>query len=99
MASICLQKYLPFSSESDKDFLDKLCEYFTKLIFETVEIKYEYVEGEDVPEGDIPFSAIKNTIIEGKKADSDLLCMFCGADIWELLLIIICIVIFYKILK
>ena len=73
-------KVLPFKSEADKDFLDKLCGYFTKLIFETVEIKFEYVEGEEYPEGDIPFSAIKNTIIAGKKADSDLLCMFCGAD-------------------
>ena len=45
-----------------------------------MEIESKNVEGEEYPEGDIPFSAIKNTIIAGKKADSDLLCMFCGAD-------------------
>ena len=45
-----------------------------------MEIECKNVEGKEYPEGDIPFSAIKNTIIAGKKADSDLLCMFCGAD-------------------
>ena len=45
-----------------------------------MEIESKNVEGKEYPEGDIPFSSIKNTIIEGKKADSDLLCMFCGAD-------------------
>lgn len=49
-----------------------LCEYYTKLIFETVKVDIE---------DEIPLELIKFTIINGKNADGDLLCMFCGADI------------------
>ena len=48
-----------------------LCEYYTRLIFKVV--------GKELDE-EIPFSAIKEAILS-QKEDSDLLCMFCGADI------------------
>ena len=48
-----------------------LCEYYTRLIFKVV--------GKELDE-EIPFSAIKEAILD-QKEDSDLLCMFCGADI------------------
>ena len=52
------------------DFLDMLCEYFTRLIFEAV--------GVDI-ENEIPMGLIKKAVLEGN-SESDLLCMFCGAD-------------------
>jgi hypothetical protein len=48
-----------------------LCEYYTRLIFETCEI--------DINE-EIPMQKLKDVIIGGSE-ESDLLCMFCGADI------------------
>jgi len=33
IARVVLEGYLPHESENDKEFLDKLCDYFTKLIF------------------------------------------------------------------
>ena len=62
--------------------MEKLCSYFTKLIFQTVDAEFDDSDPNELPSGEIPFTEIKRTIIEGKKADSDLLCMFCGADIW-----------------
>lgn len=50
--------------------MDVLCEYFTRLIFECVEIDIE---------DEIPMGKIKETIIGGNE-NRDLLCMFCGAD-------------------
>lgn len=47
-----------------------LCEYFTRLIFECVEIDID---------DEIPMERIKEAILSGNK-ESDLLCMFCGAD-------------------
>lgn len=50
--------------------MDVLCEYFTKLIFQAVDIDID---------DEIPMGKIKETILGGNE-DSDLLCMFCGAD-------------------
>lgn len=46
LSKVCLSKYI---SNSD-DFLDMLCEYYTRLIFKVVEKE---------PNEEIPFSAIK----------------------------------------
>ncbi|CAD8127638.1 unnamed protein product [Paramecium sonneborni] len=67
LSKVCLSKYI----QNTDDFLDMLCEYYTRLIFKVV--------GKD-PHEEIPFSAIKQAILD-QKEDSDLLCMFCGADI------------------
>ena len=48
-----------------------LCEYFTKFIFNAVDIDID---------DEIPMEKIKETILLENK-DSDLVCMFCGADI------------------
>lgn len=68
LAKICLKKFV---TEDMTSFLDDLCHYFTKLIFQAVGVD---------PTSDIPLKAIKKTILSGNQ-DSDLLCMFCGADI------------------
>lgn len=70
MTRICLSKYIQPKSEDD-DFLDVLCEYFTRLIFNTV--------GASLDE-EIPLERIKEVILSGDD-NSDLLCMFCGADL------------------
>ncbi|CAD8108577.1 unnamed protein product [Paramecium sonneborni] len=67
LSKVCLSKYI----QNSDDFLDMLCEYYTRLIFKVVEKE---------PHEEIPFSAIKDAILN-QKEDSDLLCMFCGADI------------------
>ncbi|CAD8106859.1 unnamed protein product [Paramecium primaurelia] len=67
LSKVCLSKYI----QNSDDFLDMLCEYYTRLIFKVVEKE---------PHEEIPFSAIKDAILQ-QKEDSDLLCMFCGADI------------------
>lgn len=67
LSKVCLSKYVVNS----EDFLEMLCEYYTRLIFKVV--------GKEVEE-EIPFEDIKQAILEGRE-DSDLLCMFCGADI------------------
>eukprot|EP01017_Pseudomicrothorax_dubius_P007121 TRINITY_DN12159_c0_g1_i1.p2 TRINITY_DN12159_c0_g1~~TRINITY_DN12159_c0_g1_i1.p2 ORF type:complete len:104 (+),score=12.52 TRINITY_DN12159_c0_g1_i1:279-590(+) len=68
LCKVCLSKFI----ESEHDtFLDELCEYFTKLIFESVKIDIDQ---------EIPLNTIKQTILSGHP-DSNLLCMFCGADI------------------
>ena len=33
IAKVVLERYLPHDSDNDIEFLDKLCNYFTKLIF------------------------------------------------------------------
>lgn len=47
-----------------------LCEYFTRLIFDAVDIDIE---------DEIPMDLIKKAVLDGN-TESDLLCMFCGAD-------------------
>ena len=49
-----------------------MCEYFTKLIFETLEVNINE---------EIPLKKIKDAILSGGP-NSELLSMFCGADIW-----------------
>jgi len=68
LAKICLKKFI---TDKGDEFLDDLCEYFTRLIFESVNISVDE---------EIPLQAIKEAIISGN-AESDLLAMFCGADI------------------
>ena len=60
-----------------------ICSYFTKLIFETVKVPYEenLQDPNEDPDGEISLTEIMKTIIEGKNAETDLLCIFCGADI------------------
>lgn len=69
LCKICLGKFI--KSEENETFLDDISEYFTKLIFSAVDIDIE---------SEIPLSKIKETILSGN-TESDLLCMFCGADI------------------
>lgn len=68
LCSVCLSKFI--NEENDKEFFKELVDYFTKLIFNVV--------GFDIKE-EIPLAKIKETIISGNE-ESDLLCMFCGAD-------------------
>lgn len=82
LCKICLSKFI---SEKESDhFLDDLCEYFTKLIFGAVGIDIE---------DEIPLTTIKEAILSVERLlfsilkafikgneESDLLAMFCGAD-------------------
>jgi len=52
LCKICLSKYI---KEEGDNFLDDLCEYFTKLIFSSVQI--------DLSE-EIPLNTIKSAIIQ-----------------------------------
>jgi hypothetical protein len=52
-------------------FLEELCFYFTRLIFQSVGIDQSK---------EIPLSAIKEAILRGD-SESELLTMFCGADL------------------
>lgn len=70
LCKICLEKYIKTNDGNDQ-FLDDISNYFTRLIFAAVEI--------DIEE-EIPLEKIKETILSGN-VESDLLCMFCGADI------------------
>lgn len=70
LCKICLGKMVKSDNE-DNAFLENISEYFTKLIFAAVEVDIE---------SEIPLEKIKETILSGN-AESDLLCMFCGADI------------------
>lgn len=72
LSKICLSKYISVLTKDGEEFLDMLCEYFTRLIFKIVDIDID---------DEIPLEKIKETILEGNE-DSDLLCMFCGADMW-----------------
>ena len=69
LCTVCLSKYM--NQTNDPQFFEGLAEYFTKLIFNAVEV--------DITE-EIPLQKIKDAIVE-RKPESDLLCMFCGADI------------------
>jgi len=55
-----------------------MCEYFTRLIFESVHLPLD---------SEIPLQLIKNAIKNGHE-NSSLLCMFCGADIWQKLILL-----------
>jgi len=68
LAKVCLKKFI---ADAEDGFLNDLCEYFTKLIFSSVGIDMD---------DEIPLQAIKEAIISGNQ-ESDLLAMFCGADI------------------
>lgn len=68
LCSVCLSKYI--NEENDPRFFKELVHYFTKLIFNVV--GFEFKDG-------IPLSKIKEKILAGNE-ESDLLCMFCGAD-------------------
>ncbi|KAM3134789.1 hypothetical protein pb186bvf_013114 [Paramecium bursaria] len=68
LAHICLGRYI--KSDQQK-LLEQLCEYFTKLIFETLEVNINE---------EIPLKKIKDAILSGGP-NSELLSMFCGADI------------------
>ena len=70
LCKTCLAKYIK-TDEGDEAFLEDISNYFTKLIFASVSIDIE---------SEITLSKIKQTIISGN-VESDLLCMFCGADI------------------
>ena len=70
LTKICLSKYIHVKDEND-DFLDMLCEYFTRLIFQAVDVPMDQ---------EIGLEKIKEVILSGND-DSDLLCMFCGADL------------------
>ncbi|CAD8183694.1 unnamed protein product [Paramecium octaurelia] len=67
LTRICLSKYI----KDDCQLLDLLCDYFTKLIFETLEVDKN---------DDIPLEKIKQTILDGGE-NCQLLSMFCGADL------------------
>lgn len=74
---LCIGKYIRDDEGKNDGFLSKLCDYFTKLIFQVVNSH----ENPD-PENDIiPLPKIKEAIVNGQKEDQELLCMFCGADI------------------
>lgn len=68
LCSICLSKFI--NQENDPNFFSELAEYFTKLIFNSLNVNIK---------DEIPLSKIKETILSGN-VESDLLCMFCGAD-------------------
>ena len=67
LSKLCLSHYV----KNQGEFLDVLCEYYTRLIFQIVNKELT---------DEIPFSEIKRAIIENR-SDSDLLLMFCGADV------------------
>ncbi|CAD8072111.1 unnamed protein product [Paramecium primaurelia] len=67
LTRICLSKYI----KDDCQLLDLLCDYFTKLIFETLQVDKN---------DDIPLEKIKQTILDGGE-NCQLLSMFCGADL------------------
>lgn len=55
----------------DGNFLDKLSDFYTKIVFDSVMVDYEK---------EIPLELIKHEILQ-KNENSNLLLMFCGADI------------------
>lgn len=74
LTRICLSKYIKVYIQNNQDdcqLLDMLCDYFTKLIFETLGVNKD---------DDIPMEKIKQTILDGGQ-NSELLSMFCGADL------------------
>lgn len=65
---LCLNKYMHIS---DCTFVEELAKFFARFIFEVCEIELD---------DEIPITKIKTLISEGHP-DSNLLCMFCGADV------------------
>ncbi|KRX07632.1 hypothetical protein PPERSA_11181 [Pseudocohnilembus persalinus] len=70
LAKDCIGNYI--QSDENDEFLNELCEYFTKLIFQLCETPLDE---------EIPLKLIRRTIIKGQNEDNTLLCMFCGADV------------------
>ena len=68
LSMVCLGKYI---ASDDEGFLEDLANYFAKLLFETCDVDMEE---------EIPFDVIKDLILNGHP-NSNLLCMFCGADL------------------
>lgn len=55
---------------ADKKFLEDIANFFTRLIFDSVNVSYEK---------EIDFYDLKDIITKGHP-NSDLLCLFCGAE-------------------
>ena len=73
LTSICLSKFIHVDKQEDAEkaaFMEDISEYFAKLIFDTCEVDYD---------DEIPFERIRELIL-AKNENSNLLCMFCGAD-------------------
>lgn len=73
LTSICLSKFIHVDPEEDAEkaiFMEDISDYFAKLIFDTCEVDYD---------DEIPFERIRELILD-KHENSNLLCMFCGAD-------------------
>ncbi|CAK70650.1 unnamed protein product (macronuclear) [Paramecium tetraurelia] len=62
-----LQKFI---KNGNTEFLDEMSQFFTKVIFDSVGVDYQQ---------EIQFNQLKEVINQGHP-NSDLLCMFCGAD-------------------
>ncbi|CAD8191873.1 unnamed protein product [Paramecium pentaurelia] len=62
-----LQKFI---KNGNREFLDEMSQFFSKIIFDSVGIDYQQ---------EIQFNQLKEVINQGHP-NSDLLCMFCGAD-------------------
>ena len=69
LCKICLEKFI--KEDPEDPFLIELCDYFTRLIFNSVNISMDK---------EISLKLIKKKILEGGE-ESNLLAMFCGADI------------------
>lgn len=54
----------------DENFLDDISDFFARIIFDSVNVPYE---------GEIGFNQLKDIIAKGHP-NSDLLCLFCGAE-------------------
>ncbi|EAR89613.2 hypothetical protein TTHERM_00161290 (macronuclear) [Tetrahymena thermophila SB210] len=67
LCRICLQKFLVAGQDN---ILDQLVEYFTRLLFTSLNVDLEK---------EIPLDKIKQAIIQGHP-ESDLLCFFCGIN-------------------
>ncbi|KAL4470232.1 hypothetical protein ABPG74_011843 [Tetrahymena malaccensis] len=67
LCRICLQKFLVAGQDN---ILDQLVEYFTRLLFTSLNVDLD---------SEIPLDKIKKAIIEGHP-ESDLLCFFCGIN-------------------
>ncbi|KAL4502332.1 hypothetical protein ABPG72_011919 [Tetrahymena utriculariae] len=67
LCRICLQKFVVTGQDN---ILDQLVEYFTRLLFTSLNVDIE---------SEIPLDKIKKAIIE-RHPESDLLCFFCGIN-------------------
>ncbi|EGR29519.1 leucine rich repeat protein [Ichthyophthirius multifiliis] len=69
LCEICLDKILP--KQGDDDYMvQDLVEYFTKLLFASLDVDIE---------DEIPLYKLKDAIVYGN-TESDLICFFCGVD-------------------